>query len=361
MSFVNQRSATAVASGPRSSHFWSGDSSHTPQARRTASCSRIASPNPATQLQPSHSANSAPGRARCTESNGVAVSVCSPLPTGRPVYASGVVRHNTTRATDWTTSRAPPGGGRACDARARRLPRRPVRGGHERARRAAPASTPARCRGCSRPLSTVATSSTCRRRAATGWGRICCRLANHVSGRLDLRAQAHPHLEALESATGETATLSIPGDAEAVTVDFVASRASVASVARVGRPSVAHATATGKVMLAFARRPAPPVELEALHRPHDRRCQAAAAGDRRGAPQGYAQAVKEREADLNALAAPIFGAARRAGRDPRLAGAVRRVSGARRATPRCPRCSSMPLHFRQGSGTMSARSEMALP
>ena len=133
-------------------------------------------------------------------------------------------------------------------------------------------------------------------------------LANHVSGRLDLRAQAHPHLEALEAATGETATLSIPGEGEAITVDFVASRASVASVARVGRPSVAHATAAGKVMLAFSRRPAPPVELEA----YTDRTIVDAKRLRREIDevreQGYAQAVKEREADLNALAAPIFGA-----------------------------------------------------
>ncbi|HUZ84109.1 MAG TPA: IclR family transcriptional regulator, partial [Gaiellales bacterium] len=76
-------------------------------------------------------------------------------------------------------------------------------------------------------------------------------LSEHVLARLDLRGLARPHLVALEHATGETATLSVPGDPDAVTVDFVASRASVASVARVGRPSVAHATATGKVMLAY--------------------------------------------------------------------------------------------------------------
>ena len=41
-------------------------------------------------------------------------------------------------------------------------------------------------------------------------------------------------------------------------VDFVQSASSVQSVARVGRPSVAHATATGKVLLAFGTaEPAP--------------------------------------------------------------------------------------------------------
>ena len=73
---------------------------------------------------------------------------------------------------------------------------------------------------------------------------------------LDLRGIARRHLVELGEETGETVTLSIPGERDAVTVDFVPSRASVASVARVGRPSIAHATATGKVGLAFGS-PAP--------------------------------------------------------------------------------------------------------
>src|SRR5205807_186980 len=80
-------------------------------------------------------------------------------------------------------------------------------------------------------------------------------LSNHVLAGLDLRVLARPHLEALEADVGETATLSLPSDPDAITVDFVPSRATVASVARVGRASVAHATATGKVMLAFAGGP----------------------------------------------------------------------------------------------------------
>src|SRR6478672_11239884 len=80
-------------------------------------------------------------------------------------------------------------------------------------------------------------------------------LSNHVLAGLDLRVLARPHLEALEIEVGETATLSLPSDPDAITVDFVPSRATVASVARIGRASVAHATATGKVMLAFAGGP----------------------------------------------------------------------------------------------------------
>src|SRR5690242_3222130 len=76
-------------------------------------------------------------------------------------------------------------------------------------------------------------------------------LADRALARLDVRAVARPSLEALVAQTGETATLSVPGEHAAVTIDFVASSSAVASVARLGRPSVAHATAAGKVMLAF--------------------------------------------------------------------------------------------------------------
>src|SRR4051794_8230983 len=80
-------------------------------------------------------------------------------------------------------------------------------------------------------------------------------LADGVLARLDVRELARPRLRALAEQTGETATLSVPGAAEAITVDFVAAESSVVSVARLGRPSVGHATAAGKVVLAFAACP----------------------------------------------------------------------------------------------------------
>ena len=89
-------------------------------------------------------------------------------------------------------------------------------------------------------------------------------LGNAVLARLDLREVARPHLRALVEETGETATLSAPGDPDAITVDFVQSASSVQSVARVGRPSVAHATATGKVALAFGDVALPPGRLHAF-------------------------------------------------------------------------------------------------
>jgi DNA-binding IclR family transcriptional regulator len=132
-------------------------------------------------------------------------------------------------------------------------------------------------------------------------------LGNAVLGRLDLRDVARPHLRALVDETGETATLSAPGEPDAITVDFVQSASSVQSVARVGRPSVAHATATGKVALAFGD-----VELpgEPLHAFTGRTIvDPAVLADEveRVLAQGWAEAVGEREDDLNALAAPVRG------------------------------------------------------
>ena len=132
-------------------------------------------------------------------------------------------------------------------------------------------------------------------------------LGNAVLARLDLRDIARPHLRALAEATGETATLSAPGDPDAVTVDFVQGPGSVVSVARLGRPSVAHATATGKVGLAFGSARLPSGELERFTpKTVTDRARLFAELERVRA-DGFAQATEEREGDLNALAAPVFG------------------------------------------------------
>ena len=132
-------------------------------------------------------------------------------------------------------------------------------------------------------------------------------LGNAVLARLDLREIARPHLRALAEATGETATLSAPGDPDAVTVDFVQGPGSVVSVARLGRPSVAHATATGKVGLAFGSAGLPDGELERFTpKTVTDRARLSAELERVRA-DGFAQAAEEREGDLNALAAPVFG------------------------------------------------------
>jgi DNA-binding IclR family transcriptional regulator len=77
-------------------------------------------------------------------------------------------------------------------------------------------------------------------------------------------------------------------------------------VARVGRPSIGHATAAGKVLLAFGD--AEPGELKAYTRRTITNRERLDADLARVARQGYAEAVGEREDDLNAIAAPVFDA-----------------------------------------------------
>ncbi len=132
-------------------------------------------------------------------------------------------------------------------------------------------------------------------------------LSDRVLAGLDVRALARPLLVRLVAETGETATLSLPGETEAITVDFVPSPSSVVSMARVGRPSVSHATAAGKVMLAFAGGRPVPESLTAFT-PRTITDPAALAAELDTVrARGWAEAVGEREADLAALAAPAFG------------------------------------------------------
>jgi IclR family acetate operon transcriptional repressor len=163
-------------------------------------------------------------------------------------------------------------------------------------------------------------------------------LSDRVLGQLDVRERARPWLTWLVQETGETATLSVPGGVvggvaggaagevaggaaggvarggpgggEAITVDFVPSPSSVVSMARVGRPSVGHATAAGKVMLAFgspAARDRSDVELVAYTDRTIVNRDALTAELERVRASGIAEAVGEREPDLNALAAPVIG------------------------------------------------------
>ncbi|HWE09771.1 MAG TPA: IclR family transcriptional regulator [Solirubrobacteraceae bacterium] len=149
-------------------------------------------------------------------------------------------------------------------------------------------------------------------------------LSDRVLAQLDVRQLARPLLVRLVADTGETATVSLPGEGEAVTVDFVPSPASVVSMARVGRPSVPHATAVGKVMLAFgagagaggggggvagggvdgagSRAGLPAFTERTITDPDVLARELAGIRER-----GWAEAVGEREPDLAALAAPVFG------------------------------------------------------
>jgi IclR family acetate operon transcriptional repressor len=135
-------------------------------------------------------------------------------------------------------------------------------------------------------------------------------LSDRVLARLDVRERGRPWLEWLVEETGETATLSVPSSGEAITVDFVPSPSSVVSMARVGRPSVLHATAVGKVMLAFAPpggRGPRPSNLEAFTARTIIDPRALRTELERVRDSGIAEAIGEREPDLGALAVPVLG------------------------------------------------------
>ncbi len=145
---------------------------------------------------------------------------------------------------------------------------------------------------------------------ATGRYRLGIRvlgLANAVLGRLNLRDVARPHLEELVDEVGETATLSIPGDGDAITVDFVPTDRYLQGVTRLGRPSVGHASSAGKVLLAFGEVPLPRGRLAAYTPATITDATALADEVERVRRDGYAEAVEEREIGLSAIAAPVWG------------------------------------------------------
>jgi len=160
----------------------------------------------------------------------------------------------------------------------------------------------------SRLVATLARDELVTRVAETGRFRLGPRLVelgNAALARVDMRGMCRPHLEALTEATGETATLSIPYEQGTITVDFVQSPSSVRSVAEVGRPSVAHATSTGKVFLAYAGTlPTEPLVSYTARTTTD--LEALAAEVRTIRQRGWAQSVGEREVDLNTIAAPVL-------------------------------------------------------
>ncbi len=169
-------------------------------------------------------------------------------------------------------------------------------------------------------------------------------LSDRVLSGLDLRERARPWLRWLVEETGETATLSLPGAGEAITIDFVPSPRSVVSMARVGRPSAPHATATGKVMLVFGAGGAQePLEVATslghLERFTERTvCDPESLAEelRATGRRGLADAVGERELDLAALAAPVLGRRGELSAIVGLQGPVARLPSARRAELEAP-------------------------
>jgi IclR family acetate operon transcriptional repressor len=157
----------------------------------------------------------------------------------------------------------------------------------------------------SRQLGTLAASGLVERVPASGRYRLGLKivhLANALLARLDVRTVARPHLEELVRRTGETATLGVPGEEDAVTIDFIPGSHQVQPVSRLGRPSVAHATSAGKVLLAFSGRSLPEGPLRG-YTPHTITDPKQLAVEiARVRDQGWAQAIEERTSRFDTAA-----------------------------------------------------------
>lgn len=165
----------------------------------------------------------------------------------------------------------------------------------------------------SRLLATLAEAQLVQHIPETGRYRLGVRilqLASAARQNLDIRGLARPHLDDLARITGETTTLSLPGEHEVLTIDFAQSAALVLSVASVGRNSVPHATAVGKVFLAWGGKPRAGELVGFTPRTITDREQLTRELER-VRRRGWAQAVGEREEQLNGVAVPVLDATER--------------------------------------------------
>ena len=121
----------------------------------------------------------------------------------------------------------------------------------------------------------------------------------------DLRSVSRPELEALAQAAGETATLEVLAGGEVLILDEVHGHHLVGSTPSIGTRWPAHATSTGKVLLAHVPEAALPRSLpqlteKTITRPGALRRELACIRE-----QGYATNVSELEAGYNAVSAPV--------------------------------------------------------
>jgi DNA-binding IclR family transcriptional regulator len=137
-------------------------------------------------------------------------------------------------------------------------------------------------------------------------------LARAVRADLDILRCARPVCERLSERTGETVTLAVLEGDDAVIIHQSISRASALSVDWTGRHTPLHATAAGKIFLAYMPRDQ---LLSILGRPLERFTEntiidPASLKDHTSKilDEGYGYTVEELEPGLNAIGAPIRGA-----------------------------------------------------
>lgn len=132
-------------------------------------------------------------------------------------------------------------------------------------------------------------------------------LAGAVAGQMDLVRAAHGVCEALAEQVGETVNVAIADDGDVVNVDQARGGAAISTQNWVGERTPAHATSSGKVLLAFGAMPRTPGRGP-LARFTDRTItdrRALAAELDEVVERGHAVADGELEIGLLAIAAPV--------------------------------------------------------
>lgn len=165
----------------------------------------------------------------------------------------------------------------------------------------------------SRLLGTLAITGLIERDAASrrySLGARLVSLAGAALARLPVVSQARPELEHLAKASSETANLAILDGRHVVYVDQVVPSHAVVMASWVGRRSPAHASSSGKVLLAFGEESireavlSGPLEQLTRHTITDaNRLRALLLETRR---RGYASGVGELEEGLVTVAAPVI-------------------------------------------------------
>lgn len=164
----------------------------------------------------------------------------------------------------------------------------------------------------SRLLVTMETTGFVRRDPASGrysLGPRLLELSSLVLARLDVRTVARPWLEELSRASLETVNLAVWDHDEAVNVDQIPSPQPILYMGWIGRRTPAHASSTGKALLAFQppdviervlNRPLKIYTPATVHDPARLRQELAAIRE-----CGYASAEDEFQEGVTAVAAPI--------------------------------------------------------
>ncbi len=165
----------------------------------------------------------------------------------------------------------------------------------------------------SRLLGTLARRGLVERAPGTLRYRLGPRLVSLAGGavdRLPIVSQARAELEALTERTSETSNLAILDRFHVVYVDQVTPRSAVVMASWVGRRSPAHASSSGKVLLAFGeerlREAVLARPLEVLARATITRADALRTVLDQTRRRGYALSVGELEDGLVTIAAPVI-------------------------------------------------------